>query len=196
MELRMRKQFALGAVLALGMGGQVLAAEGISYNIVEAGYARSEVFNIAKGDTFTLNGSAEFGELLYGFAGLATSDYSGLDWEQLNAGIGVHWALSPNMDLSTGLSWERAKLKLSGVGSASDSGYGLGVGLRGRVGESVELSAAIKYIDLGGGADDTTFSVGGRYYFTDTFAVGVDLSDNKDVTSYGITFRFDFGSRD
>jgi opacity protein-like surface antigen len=191
----MRKQFALGAVLAMGLGGTALAAEGISYNNVEAGYARSEIFDLADGDTFSLKGSAAFGEYLFGFAGLASTDYEGgLDTDEFNVGLGAHWSLAPNLDLTTGLSWERAKVNYSGVGSASDDGYGLSVGLRGRVADNWELSAGAKYVNLGDDVDGTTLSVGARYHFTPALALGVEISDNKDVTSYGIGFRYTFGN--
>jgi len=48
---------------------------------------------------------------------------------------------------------------------------------------------------LGDGVDDFTVSAGGRYYFSEAFAAGIDVSDNDDGTTWGIALRYDFGNR-
>jgi hypothetical protein len=39
------------------------------------------------------------------------------------------------------------------------------------------------------------FSAGSRYYFTDAFAARLDISldEEADTTTFGLTFRYDFG---
>jgi hypothetical protein len=42
MELRMRKEIAVGAAMVLGVGAQAMAAEGFSYSHVEAGFVHGK----------------------------------------------------------------------------------------------------------------------------------------------------------
>jgi len=191
----MRKHLALGAVLALGLGTQAFAADGFSYNLLEGGYVRGEVddFDI-DGEGFSLGGSVELGQNLFGFASVNDINYDGpISSNLFNAGLGFHWALGPDLDLVSGVSWERVEAKVSGI-SASDDGIGLNVGLRGRI-ERLELTGNVKYSDFGHDNHDFTVGASGRYYFTDAFAVGPDISHNDDGTMWGISFRYDFGKR-
>jgi outer membrane autotransporter protein len=193
----MRKHIALGTVMALGLGTQAMAAEGFSYSNVEASYVKTEIDDFdVDGDGFSVAGSAEFSENFFGFASYKDINYDlGVSGKQFSLGLGFNWALTPALDLVSGVSYEDVKVSLDGgEGSVSDDGFGVGVGLRGRVGEALELTGGVKYTDLGGGADDTTLSVGARYYFTPAFAAGVDVSDNDDGTTWGIVLRYDFGS--
>jgi hypothetical protein len=193
----MRKHLALGAVLALGFGSQAFAADGISYNLIEGGYVRGEVDDAGlDGDGFTIGGSVELGQGLFGFASVNDIEYgdnSGISSNLFNAGLGTHFALSPNLDLVSGVSWERIEVKASGV-SVSDDGIGLSVGLRGMF-DRLELTGTVKYSDFGHNTNDFTLGASGRYYFTDAFAAGPDISHNDDGTNWGISFRYDFGRR-
>jgi hypothetical protein len=191
----MRKHLALGAVLALGLGTQAFAADGFSYNLIEGGYVRGEVDDIGlHGDGFAIGGSLELGKNLFGFASVNDVDYDGgISSNLFNAGLGFNWALSPDLDLVSGVSWERIEAKVAGL-SASDDGIGLSVGLRGRV-DRLELTGTVKYSDFGHNSNDFTLGASGRYYFTENFAAGPDISHNDDGTNWGISFRYDFGKR-
>ena len=192
----MRKHLALGAALALGLGTQAFAADGLSYNLIEGGYVRGEVDDIdLHGDGFSIGGSLELGQSLFGFAGVNSVDYdnTNLSSSLFSAGLGSNWALSPDVDLVSGVSWERINVKASGV-SVSDDGIGLNVGLRGRF-DQLELTGNVKYSDFGHGSNGFTLGASGRYYFTPAFAAGPDISHNDDGTNWGISFRYDFGKR-
>jgi hypothetical protein len=199
MELRMRKSVALGTIMALGLGGQAFAAEGFSYNNIEASYVDTEIAVFGgqvDGDGFGLSGSLEFSPSAFGFVSLNDIDYeAGLSSQAFSVGVGFNWALNPDLDLVSGVSFDSLKAKISGIGSATDEGYGLNIGLRGHVGEALELTGNVKYTDLGHGLDGTTLSVTGRYYFTPAFAGGIDISDNEDDTTFGVALRYDFGKR-
>lgn len=197
----MRKHIALGSVLALGLGGQALATENFSYSNLEASYVKTEIDDFdVDGDGFSLAGSFEFTENFFGFASYKDVDYDDLGGfnftsKQTTLGLGGAWPLSPSLDMFATLSYEDLEIELDGSEgfSASDDGFGLGVGLRGKISENLEWTGGVKYIDLGGGTDDTTFSVGGRYYFTPAFAAGIDVGTNDDGTTWGIALRYDFG---
>jgi len=204
----MRKHIAVGAALALGFGTQVFAAdEGFSYNLGEIGYTRSEIDDLdLKGDGVTLGGSVEFAPNIFGSFNFADVDYGSsaatagvkIKGTTYSLGVGSHWALGPKLDLVSGVTYEHVKVKGSSGGisaSDSESGFGLNAGLRGRAGDQLELTGTIKYVNFGHGADDFTFGAGGRWYFTEAFAAGPDVSHNDDGTHWGISFRYDFGKR-
>ena len=189
----MRKHLALGAALALGFGTHAFAAEGFSYSNAEIGYASTEISGV-DGDGLTLGLSVGFAKNFFGFAGYNDFSYDGgFSSNQLTAGVGFHWPLNDKIDLVTGLSYEDWEVKASGIGSASDDGFGLGAGLRGRLSEKFELSGGGKYIDLGGGSDDIIWMAAAHYYFTPKFALGADISDGDSGTTFGIKLRYDFG---
>lgn len=204
----MRKHLAVGAVMALGLGTQAFAAdEGFSYNLGEIGYTRAEIDDLdLKGDGVTLGASVEFSPNIFGTFNFGDVDYGSsaatggvkVKGTTYSLGLGFNWALAPNLDLVSGASYEHIKIKGSSGGvsaSAKDSGFGLNVGLRGRAADKLELTGTVKYVDFGNGADDFTFGATGRWYFTEAFAAGPDISHNDDGTAWGISFRYDFGKR-
>jgi hypothetical protein len=197
MELRMRKQIALGVVLTAGFAGSALAAEGFSYSNVEASYVSlNGKGGAADADGFGIAGSYGFNENFSVFAAYDDADFDGAEGgggslKHLSLGLGFHWGLSDNLDLTSGLSYESVDT------GPNASGYGAALGLRGRLGESFELTGGVKYTDLNKGwKAQTTFSVGGRYYFTPAFALGADFSDEDDLgKAWRVSLRYDFGNQ-
>ena len=189
----MRKHIALGTVMALGVGAQAMAAEGFSYSNIEASYTSLNLKNTSlDADGFGVAGSYGFGENFSIFGDYDDLDIDGAEGgslKHLDLGVGFHWALGSNLDLTSGVSYESLD---SGPNA---SGYGLAVGLRGRVGESLELTGGVKYYDLNKGWDSqTTWTVGARWYFTPNFALGADFGDQDDLgKSWRAVLRYDFG---
>jgi hypothetical protein len=193
MVKRMRKLAALGTMAALAFGAQAAAAD-FSYNLIEGTYVASADIENVDGDGFGVSGSFELTPMLFAFGALNNLDFSGADLDELGLGLGVNWGLNDSVDVVGGFSYERVKLE-----GVSNSGFGMGVGLRGRIAERFELTGGVKYRDLGNGADGTELNFGGRYYFTENFAAGADFrrfdlgSVNGNFIS--ISARYDFGSR-
>jgi hypothetical protein len=191
----MRKQFALGAVLALGTAGSALAAEGFSYSNVDVSYTTLNLKNDSRdADGFGLAASYGFNDNFSVFADYDDLDVDGAEGgslKHLDLGVGFHWSLTPNLDLTSGLSYESLD---SGPNA---SGLGIAAGLRGRLGESFELTGGLKYYDLNKGwSSQTTFNVGARWYFTPAFAVGAEYGDQDDLgTSLRFSVRYDFGQK-
>lgn len=189
----MRKFAALGATAVLGLAAPAFAADGFSYNLVEASFVHTELDGAnMDGNGLGLAGSVAFHPNFHGFASYQKADLDrGVDLSHTSVGVGFNWPLNPSLDLLSGLSYERVKA------GGSEDGYGLGVGLRGRPADRLELTGNLKYVDLGRGADDLVFSAGGRYYFTDALAAGLDFSkyDDTDLTSWQLVVRYDFGRR-
>lgn len=196
----MRKQIALGVVLTAGFAGAALAAEGFSYSNVEASYVSLDPKgSSADGDGFGVAGSWGFNENFSVFGAYDDLDIdvdgveggSSYSLKHLSLGLGYHWALSDNLDLTSGLSYESLD------SGANASGYGAALGLRGRLGEAFELTGGVKYTDVNKGVPaQTTFSIGGRYYFTPNFALGADFADEDDYgKSWRVALRYDFGAQ-
>jgi hypothetical protein len=207
MEKHMRKYPVLAALVALGAGGPAVAAGDFSYTNVEAAYI-PEKFDGTGVDSngFSVSGSFAFSDYLFAFATINDLDGErdeGVSTAAMALGVGFSWALAPSLDVVTGLSsYLHVRFRQidpfgeEGTGSAREQGAGLSVGLRGRVGERLELTGGVKYSDFGHGVHDYSWSAGARAYLTRTFAAGVDVSDNDDGTVWGIVLRYDFGARD
>ncbi len=186
----MRKHIVLGAVLALTAGTQAMAAEGLSYSYVQAAYERGD-WNLVDVNVngFSLAGSAAFGENFYGFANYTDVSKSGFHLKPLSAGLGGHYGLGMSVDLVGGVSFESIKA----TGASSESGWGINAGLRGVVGKG-ELQGGLKYVDIGDFGNDTVYSIGGRYNFTEAFSAGLDISkwDDLDLTGFSFSLRYSF----
>jgi hypothetical protein len=195
----MRKYMALGTLMALGAAAPALAAEDFSYSFIEAGYVSNEIDSAGlDGSGFAIGGSYEFSRSMFAFASVLDAEYnhnSGVSTTATSLGLGFAWPLTTSLDLVSGVAYEHLRLHLDGVGSASEEGFSLNTGLRAHMGESIEVTAGVKYTDFGHDLDDFTLGVGARYWFTPAFAAGIEANDNDDGTAWIISLRYDFGSR-
>lgn len=179
------------------MGGTAIAAEGVSHTFVEAGYGYSELGGgtAADGDGFKVAGSLELPANFIVAASYRDFDYGG-SISELTAGVAYKWSLGSAFDLTTGVSFEQLDF-----GAGSDfSGFSLNVGTRGRITDTLELDAGIKYQDMESDSGlPTSFSasLGLRKYFTPAFAAGVEVRKSELLvvgeTSFIATLRYDFG---
>jgi len=85
---------------------------------------------------------------------------------------------------------ERAAAELAELEQISPSvdehpydGYLIDFGLRGRVGDAVELEGGVRYTDFSDGGDSTGLFVGGRFHFNDTWALGAEYQDGDDTST-------------
>ena len=168
-------------------------AEDMSYSFVDLGYVETDVDGGGPNlDGFGLRGSIGFAEHYFAFAEYSNQSDSGFDVDQITVGIGGHYGLSDSLDLVGRAGWYKADVSGGGL-SADDDGYLVSAGLRGKLGESVELEGSVIYTDLGGsGGDDTAVSIGGRYFFTRNFAVGAEYQQGSDTSSILVGGRFSF----
>lgn len=180
-------------------------AEDFDYTYAEVGFVSAEFDELGvgiDGDGFGISGSfaitdryhvfAEYSSLGFDALALLGTDF---DINQLAIGGGMHHSLSPTIDFVGTLAFVDAEFDVTipGLGSVgiSESGFGIGAGLRGAMGSSFEWEAGIDYVDAGGSG--TSLGVNGRYYFTDTFAIGGGIDLDDDVTVFGIGVRVEFG---
>lgn len=198
----MRQSLRMSILAAAAAMPLCAQAGDLNYTYVEAGWATTDVdvgngFGDVDFDGWALRGSVALGDMFF-LAGeyltQTNDDFdTDIDLDRYDIGLGAHFALADNVDLVGQLSWVNAELSASGIEDVSDDGYGLSVGVRGRLGEQFEGEAALKYVDFGGdGGDSTAGFLAGRWYFTEGFAVGVNALFDEDATSYGIGLRYEF----
>lgn len=182
----MRKFVAIAAIAALGFGAQAASAQGFSYNLIEGSLISGDDY-----DGFGVSGSMAFTQDIFGLASIDAIelDGSGVDGSLLSIGAGYRIAINQALDVFATASLKRVKFD----GFDDDMGFGLGVGLRGRLIERLELQGGLEYVDVND--SDTTIQVGGRWYFTPNFAAGVDFSDNDAGSALRFVARYDFGRR-
>ena len=170
------------------------SAEGFDYSYLQLDYNNLEFDNTsADGDGFGLSGSFAINPDWHVFGGYQdTSLDFGVDATSIVAGIGYNTELSPVVDAFARLSYQYAEVDAPGFGSIDDNGLGFSVGLRFAASEELELNAAIDYVDFGDG-DDTGFSAGALYNFSDAFALGLAGSWADNVSAYTLSGRFYFG---
>jgi hypothetical protein len=203
----MGKSLALCAISALALASPVMAGD-FSYNTLELGLY-GESIDDPNGDEgidgsgMIVSGSWAFSPGIFGFASLSGIDYEYRNYDdrdftlgQLQFGVGFHVPLSSQVDLVSGVSLQRLRLEDDYNYTLNENGYGLNVGLRGLAGNRFEWTAGLKYVDLGEGQDDTSWTAGFRYHFTRLFSMGLDIgSTDRDQGSALIGFRWDFGNR-
>ena len=182
-------------ILVLVLSPVFAMADGHDYTFVEAGFVSAD-FDAAgvdvDGDGFGINGSFAINDDYHLFAEYSSLGFDfGIDLNRLAVGGGVHFDLSPTIDIVGTVAYLDYEVDTGLFGSVSEDGYGIGVGVRGALESNFEWEAGIDYADVGG--SDTTFRLDGRYYFTDTFAAGVGAALDDDVNIYSIGFRLEFG---
>lgn len=178
-------------VAALGPG---LALADLNYTRFEVSVLDVELDSAANvdGDGLALAGAFELNDKIHVFG--EWQDHSldgGVDGRALELGAGYAHGVNDKLDFVGTLSYLDNEVKLGNF-TADDDGLALGGGIRSRIAQSVELDAGLKYVDFDNAGGDTGFSVGGRYYFNDSMALGgrADFNDNADTLR--VSFRWEF----
>jgi hypothetical protein len=199
----MRKPL-LGLVAASMAVCPLLAAEAqdISYTYVDVGYVTTDLDGVDKDlDGFVLRGSFEIAEDWFLYARYLDESVTfrgvDVDFKQYAIGGGYAWSFADNMDLYGRLGYTEAEVEVEGFGfggsDVDDDGYELGVGVRARPIEVLELEGAVNYVDLSDSGDDTSFGVAGRWFITDALALAVEAEFADEAETYGVGFRWQFG---
>lgn len=184
----MRKSILLGTIAALGLAGPVLANDDLSYTYVEGGYFNADDVNL---DGFELKGSYGFTDLLHGFAGYSDGEFDGGgDFKVYEVGLGLNYSLSSIVDAIGTVSYLNADYT-----GGDDDGYKVGARLRGKLGGGFELEGGVNYVDLNDAGDDTSFDIGGRYFFTPAFAVGANVEFDDGDQTWRVSARYNFPKR-
>jgi hypothetical protein len=195
----MKIVYAMVGSLLLAALPLAAQAEEMSYSYLDLGYNEADLDNIADGDGIALRGSVGFAENFFVFADYATFGFpASIDLDQYVVGLGGHLAIAENVDLVGRVGYTELDLSVPGLGSEDADGYIVSAGIRGRVTDSFELEGHAIHTDLGSDVrDSTALAVGGRYFVTETFAIGAeyrtcdDLAGaDLDVIYVGVRFTF------
>ncbi|BDX05850.1 outer membrane beta-barrel protein [Planctobacterium marinum] len=187
------KKSLLGLSIALLFSGSAFA-KSPDWNLVELSYVKAEIDDTDfEPDGFALSGSALITENIFLLAdyNALSEDVFGvdIDLDTISAGVGYRYGISATTDFFATLSYEYVDASALGE-SESDNGYGITVGARSMLTDAFELGGSIAYIDVE--EDDTTFTIDGRYYFTDNFAAGLSYGVADDADFYSVSLRYAF----
>ncbi|MEX0734012.1 MAG: porin [Steroidobacteraceae bacterium] len=183
---------AMVASLLLAAVPLAAQAEGMSYSYIDLGYVETDIDNGPTADGFGVRGSVGFAENFFVFGEYSNQDVQGVDLDQFAVGLGGHLGLTEKLDLVGRVGYIDAEVSAGGF-SVSVDGYLVSAGLRGQVAEDFELEGHVIHRDLGdAGGDDTAFSIGGRYFFTDQFALGLEYETSNDANTIFVGGRFSF----
>lgn len=193
-------------VLLAGLFGLVGMAQAtdLNYDYVEVGYAEVDFDDFDEDLTgFYIRGSFLLAEQIYLFGGYAdgeTDSFNAFDGRGrlestgYTLGVGYRYGVGNQTDFTFGAAFERAEIEgkggLSFLGSDSENGYSLSVGLRHLVTPQVELGANVAYVDIGD--DDTILTLGGLFHITELVAVGLAYFVGSDADGFegGVRFKF------
>ncbi len=182
---------AMVGTLLLAAAPLAAQAEDMSYSYVDLGWLSTDIDNGPTADGFGLRGSIGFAENFFAFAEYSNQQVSGVDVDQYAVGLGGRFGISENVDLVGRAGYIQADASSGGF-SIDDDGYLVSAGIRGRVADGFELEGHVIHRDFGGGSDDTSVAVGGRYFFTENFAVGAEyeMADDANTILAGVRFAF------
>lgn len=202
MKLATRKRLTLAVALALSpfvAGAQTGGSSTISYSFIDAAYVTTDVDALSKDlDGWLLRGSFEPVENLFIYGGYNDQSVTirgvDADLETWALGVGYAFPLAEMVDLYGKAGYVSADASV-GPFDEDDDGYELGVGLRARPIDPLELEGTVTYVDLSDSGDDTSFGAAARWYVVPQFAIGVEGQWADDADTYGIGFRWSFGNR-
>jgi Ax21 family sulfation-dependent quorum factor len=174
---------ALLAVSAFAAATTASAAEGISYNQVQAGYISTNGDGNADADGWAIDGSVAVHPNFHLFGGFNRQeiDDTNVDVDQWRAGVGYNHEVSPRTDLLTRVAYEKFD---AGHGADFD-GWSVEAGARAALTQSLEgyaLAGYESYDSDGLLEDDSDFygRLGAQWKFNQNWGLSGDVkfSDN------------------
>lgn len=197
----MNKKLALAALLASATAFSAQAAEP-NYSYVQAGYNWAGV-SPDVGDDIDLNGwnltgSLEFAEHFYGFAGYQDSDGDDFNAARWNLGFGYKTNIADNTSWYAQAKYINESLEDGPFSiDESDSGWGIGTGVRGMVNDHFELQGGINYTSVNGVfGDGFGIGLGAMYHINETWglnlAYGYDWRDDFNISDINFGVRASF----
>lgn len=123
-----------------------------------------------------------------------TTSFFGIDvdLERFNIGGGYAWSIGPSADVYGKFAYLQEEVGAGGV-DADNYGYLLGIGLRGRIAEQLELECGLNYAELLFSGAETSTALGARWFFAERFTAGVEGEFGDTSSTYGVGVRWDFG---
>lgn len=166
-------------------------ADDLSYSYAQVRYADQEIDNVnLDGDGFVIGGSYRINDKYFAFGSYSDLGFDGgLDSSSLQAGGGYIYTLNERAHAVGKVFVARSEASRPGL-KRNDTGFGLEAGLRGLIIPKLEARGFITYSDVGG--SDTSFTLGGDYYFTPQLSAGLTANFGGDAQGFTIGARFYF----
>ena len=161
---------ALSSLAALPLTAS--AAEGISYNTLEGGYAATNT-DAGDADGWALKGSVALNPNFHLFGDFSRQDVNDVDahFNQWRAGVGYNHEISPRADLLTRVAYEKVD---AGHGLTAD-GYSVEAGVRSALTSRLEGYALAGYEDGHDLDGDFYGRLGAQVKFNPNWGVGADV---------------------
>ncbi len=190
-----RSLLALTLLAALPLAAS--AAEGISYNYVEAGYVGTNTDG-GDADGWAINGSGAIApnfSIFGGYSGQKTDDFTvagvpfkGVDVDQWRAGLGYNHEISRSADLVTRVAYEKTDIQ----GGGSADGYSVEAGVRGALMPNFEGYALAGYENGSKYDGDFYGRVGAQVKFNPTWGISGDVKFSNGDTQFFVGPRMTF----
>ena len=183
------KKLVIGALASVTACFSFAEDSGLSYTHIGLSYQSVEL-DEEDGDGYAIAGNMAINDsffLLGQYSSIAIVD----DFElaMLGLGIGYHTAMATNVDFVTSLSFVGAKTDFDGD-SNDANGSLIAAGVRAKPTKTLELGAAINYIDIENeGA--VGYSLSGRVFATPKFSLGLGLESVVNIDRISLDVRFD-----
>ena len=175
------------------------AAEGVSYNYVEGGYAGTETDG-GDADGWAVNGSGAIAPNFHLFGGYSNQeiDDTNIDFDQWRVGVGYTPEVSPRADLVTRVAYEKFDAGRDILGNDLDAdGWSVEAGVRGSLVPALEGYAMAGFEDgeaIGGGDRDGEFygRLGAQVKFNPMWGINGDVKFIDGDTQFFVGPRITF----
>ena len=175
------------------------AAEGVSYNDVEGGYAGTETDG-GDADGWAVNGSGAIAPNFHLFGGYSNQeiDDTNIDFDQWRVGVGYNHEVSPRADLVTRVAYEKFDAGRDILGNDLDAdGWSVEAGVRGSLTPALEGYAMAGFEDgdaIGGGDRDGEFygRLGAQVKFNPMWGINGDVKFIDGDTQFFVGPRITF----
>lgn len=184
-----RSLIALTLAAALPFSFSAMAADGISYNYIEGGYATTNGSGNADADGWAIRGSGAIAPNFHLFGGHDQQeiDNSNIKLKHTQAGVGYNRGLSANTDFVTKVAYENYK-----AGNYKQDGYSLEGGVQSRLSPRFTGTAALGYEDGNNVDGDFYGKLGGQVHLTRNWSVAGDVKIADGANGFFIGPRYTF----
>ena len=182
---------ALAAVLPLSA-----QAGELNYNYVEANYLSSDFLDVTL-DGYAVKGSVAFSDNWYASASYRDVSKDGGSLDETVVSLGWRHALSDKSDFLAEVGYVDVGVDAGEFGSASEDGYRVAAGLRGKIAPKFEAGIKGYYTDLGGESDgEFGVVVDGQYNINATWGITASYDStqmfDETIGTWGIGVRASF----
>ena len=177
------KRLVIGALTSVTACFSFAEDSGLSYTHVGLSYQTVEVLD-EDGDGYAIAGNMAINDSLF-LLGQYSSVAIDNELTMLSLGIGYHTAIATNVDFVTSLSFVGAKTDFE-----DSNGSLIAAGIRAKPTRTLELGAAINYIDIEN-IGEVGYSLSGRVFTAPKFSLGLGLESVANIDRISLDVRFD-----